>query len=266
MSLPMPPTSRLILLITIFGFAFLLEQYFPLRKTTQPKTQRLFINLGLATISALLLRLSFYPIVLFVAQWTTANEIGLLPGIGISGTAALLVSIVLLDGTLFHWHWMLHKIPFLWRFHNVHHMDLDLDSSTAFRFHFGELILSTAFRSAQIVVFGISPFALALFEILITSFAQFHHSNIRLPLIIERLLSRLIITPRLHGIHHSIVQRETDSNFGTIFSWWDYLHRTRIDNVPQTEIVIGVPSYRDPREQTLWKILWIPFRQRKTFN
>lgn len=263
---PISPTFRLALVVGVLGVALILEWLYPLRRPTQPKQKRLLINLGLATISAAILRFSFYPVVMYMAFQTEAHQFGLLPAMGVSGTGALLLSIVLLDGTLFYWHWMLHKIPFLWRFHNVHHIDLDLDSSTAFRFHFGELALSTVFRSGQILVFGITPFNLALFELLITTFAQFHHGNFRLPLGVERLLARVTITPRLHGIHHSTVKSETDSNFGTIFSCWDYFHQTFKADVSQDEIVIGVPSYREPREQNLWHVLRMPFQRQRAWR
>ena len=173
----------------------------------------------------------------------------------------LVVGILLLDYTLYAWHWMNHRIPLLWRFHSAHHVDLDLDVSTAARFHFGELVFSAGFHSLQVLLIGVDPAALALFELLVTAAALLHHANVRLPERFEQRLQWLVVTPRMHGIHHSIVREETDSNFSTILSCWDRLHRTLCLNIPQSEITIGIPSYRDPSELTLWGSLMVPFRR-----
>lgn len=156
-------------------------------------------------------------------------------------------------------HVLTHKVPFLWRFHQVHHVDLDLDASTALRFHALEMALSVPWRAAQVLVFGVSTKGLALWQTLTLMEILFHHSNIRLPAGLERRLCRIIVTPRMHGIHHSIVQEETDSNWSTIFSWPDYVHGTLKLNVPQDEITIGVPAYQDPKELTFGKLMKMPF-------
>lgn len=125
---------------------------------------------------------------------------------------------------------------------------------------FGELLLSSGFRTGQIVVFGVDPFTLVLFETMIAAAAQFHHANVRLPLRLERALNLLFVTPRMHGIHHSLVRSETDSNFPTVFSFWDRLHRTNRLDVPQGEVVIGVPGCRDAGELSFLGCLLLPFR------
>ncbi|MGE0633434.1 MAG: sterol desaturase family protein [Pseudobdellovibrionaceae bacterium] len=257
---------RTAVLFGMFITCLWLESRWPLRKATQPKTKRVTINLLIAVTSAVLLRLIFYPVVIKVSEMVELRSWGLLPWIGASGFLATVLAILALDYTLYIWHQLMHKMPFLWRFHNVHHIDLDLDNSTALRFHFGELALSTFYRSAQIIIIGIGVFDLILFEACVTTFAQFHHSNIRLPIRLERILGRFIITPRMHGIHHSIVREETDSNFGTIFILWDRLHRSFRVDVAQSEIIIGVPSYRDPAEQTFWRSLLIPFKRQRPWR
>lgn len=260
---PVSVVLRAMLLIGMLGFGLLLEHWRPLRKATQPKAYRVVVNLGLAAVGVLALRFLFFPLVLQVSEKTVAGHFGILPRLGLPAVGGLIVAVLALDYTLYVWHWMNHKIPFLWRFHNVHHVDLDLDVSTASRFHFGELILSTGFRSAQVVLLGIDPFTLILFETLVTTAAQFHHSNIRLPIQIERFLNKVIVTPRMHGIHHSIVQNETDSDYSTIFSFWDRLHHTIQLNVPQAKVTIGVAAYRDPRELGFFATLWLPFRKQR---
>jgi len=157
-------------------------------------------------------------------------------------------------------------VPLFWRFHNVHHTDLDLDVSTAARFHFGEMIFSVAFLSLAVILFGIAPIMFLIFFITLEAATLFHHSNWRLPIWFERILNRVIVTPRMHGIHHSIVQRETNSNWGTIFCWWDKLHRTLRRDIAQNEITIGVAAYRDENELSLGKLLALPFRKQSPWQ
>src|SRR5206468_8671541 len=122
------------------------------------------------------------------------------------------------------------------------------------RFHFGEHLLSIAYRAAQIVIIGTTPLALWLWQVILFASILFHHANVRLPIALERWLVRFIVTPRMHGIHHSDQFHETDSNWSSLLSWWDYLHGTLILGVPQSEIVIGVPAYARADEVTVWKI------------
>lgn len=154
------------------------------------------------------------------------------------------ITFLLLDYSNYIWHILLHKLPILWRFHLVHHTDLDLDITTAFRFHFGEMIGSVFFRGAAIVLTGASPIMVLIYEIAFEAATQFHHSNTRLPFRLEKALNTLIVTPRMHGIHHSIIKRETDSNYSIIFSFWDRLHKAVRLNIQQNEIVTGVASMK----------------------
>jgi sterol desaturase/sphingolipid hydroxylase (fatty acid hydroxylase superfamily) len=169
------------------------------------------------------------------------------------------VAFLLLDYSNYTWHILLHKMPVLWRFHLVHHTDLDLDVTTAFRFHFGELIGSVIFRGAAVLLTGVSPVTVLIYEIFFEAATQFHHSNMKLPFPLEKLLNYLIVTPRMHGIHHSMMKRETDSNYAVIFSFWDRLHNTSRLNIHQNEIATGVPSYADEKELTIGKLLKLPF-------
>jgi sterol desaturase/sphingolipid hydroxylase (fatty acid hydroxylase superfamily) len=162
------------------------------------------------------------------------------------------------DYTLYIWHVLTHKVPLLWRLHRVHHSDLDLSASTALRFHFVEMIVSAPWRAAQVALIGVSPRQLSLWQTLTTMAIVFHHSNIRLPLALERALARVVVTPRMHGIHHSIVERETNSNWGTILSLPDYLHGTIRLNVPQQAIDIGIPAFRRADEMRLGRLMRMP--------
>jgi sterol desaturase/sphingolipid hydroxylase (fatty acid hydroxylase superfamily) len=153
-------------------------------------------------------------------------------------------------------------VPLLWRFHLVHHADGDLDASTALRFHFGEMALSVPWRALQVIVIGADPGALGLWQALLVPSILFHHSNVRLPIGLERALVRVLVTPRMHGIHHSTYRNETDSNWSSLLSVWDYLHGTALLAVPQREVRIGVPAFADPRTRTLGRMLRLPFRRR----
>lgn len=240
------------------------EGLFPLRDATQPKAKRVLLNLAFAAIGAVLSRLVFLWIVLCTSNWVAAHKVGLLYRLDLPRSVEVLLGLFLLDYTFYFWHVWNHHVPFLWRFHNVHHVDLDVDVTTAARFHFGELALSAPFRSAQLMVFGIDPFTWVLFETLVVTATQFHHGNLRLPEKIDQALAWLIVTPRMHGLHHSLIQNETNSNYSTVFSFWDRLHRSLTKGLPQHPV--GVPSYRDPRELTLLHLLLLPFRRQRPWR
>ena len=173
------------------------------------------------------------------------------------------LAVALMDYTLYIWHVLTHRLPILWRFHLVHHVDLDLDASTAIRFHFGELMISVLWRAAQIVVIGVSPTSFAAWQLFLFPSILFQHSNVRLPPDLDEKLSRFIVTPRLHGIHHSDVQTETDSNWSSGLTVWDRLHGTFKNDVNQEEIVIGVPAYQNADDVVLTRILSLPFETQK---
>lgn len=251
------------ILIGLFIVLLFVERRWPLRHRVDRWLRRLLINLMVAGPSFLILRLLLIPAVVAVATWAEARDVGLLRLFDLPPLAAGIVAILLLDYTMYWWHWLNHRVPLLWRFHHVHHTDLDLDVSTAFRFHFGEMLLSVAARAIQVVLVGASPIAALAYEIVLEASTEFHHSNSRLPLRLERVLSWLIMTPRAHGIHHSIVARETNSNYSNFLMLWDRLHRTLRLNVRQDEIVVGVPDYRDARELGLISLLLMPFRRQR---
>jgi sterol desaturase/sphingolipid hydroxylase (fatty acid hydroxylase superfamily) len=237
-----------------------LEMKRPLRESRQDKLSRDARNFSVALIAAATVSIVEKPVVAPLSHAVQRNRWGLLKLARLPVPVELLLSLVLLDYTLFVWHYLTHKVPLLWRFHEAHHADLDMDASTALRFHAGELVLSVPWRALQVRALGISPLALALWQSITLMEILFHHSNLRLPLDFERLLCRVLVTPRMHGIHHSAVRQETDSNWSTIFSWPDYLHGTLRLNVPQREITIGVAAHQDPAELGFGKVLALPFK------
>jgi sterol desaturase/sphingolipid hydroxylase (fatty acid hydroxylase superfamily) len=213
-----------------------------------------------------IVRLAMLPIPIGVALWAQDRHIGLLNWLALPGWIAGIATFLLMDYAYWWWHWAMHMVPFFWRFHNVHHTDLDLDVTTAARFHFGEMIFSIGFLSLAVTIFGIAPLMLVVFFITFEAATLFHHSNWRLPIQVERILNLVVVTPRMHGIHHSIVQRETNSNWGTMFCWWDKLHRTLRRDIPQDAITIGVAAYREEHELTLGKLFALPFRGQRAWR
>jgi sterol desaturase/sphingolipid hydroxylase (fatty acid hydroxylase superfamily) len=147
----------------------------------------------------------------------------------------------------------------------VHHIDPDLDVSTAFRFHFVEVGFSAGFRAAQVLLIGPSLAALVVYEVAFELGTLFHHSNVRMPLAVERVLNRIFVTPRMHGIHHSDIREENLANFGVVFSWWDRLQRTLCLNVPQSEVTIGIPGYSSAGDNRLTRSLVMPFRAQRDY-
>src|SRR5882724_12685488 len=252
------------LILGAFGLLTWLERRRPLRREVEPKLTRTTRNLAVAAIGALALQLTERPVALELTALVERQDLGLLRFLRLPLWLETVLAVVLLDYTLYVWHVLTHKIPFLWRFHVAHHVELDLDASTALRFHFGELVLSVPWRAAQLIIIGVSPIAYSTWQTFVFLSIMFHHSNVELPIGLERALNRLIVTPRMHGIHHSIVREETNSNWSSGLTIWDRLHGTLRLNVPQEEVTIGVPAYRDWRDVTLGRLLTLPSRRMRS--
>jgi len=242
----------------------LAERFAPLRRTVESKLRRVARNLTIGGVSLALTPLLQAPLLQPVASWIVREHVGLLQSVQWPRWIETVIAILLLDYTLWWWHWANHRIPFFWRFHLVHHADRDLDTSTALRFHFGELMLSIPVRAVQMIIIGVDPPALWLWQTILFGSILFHHANLRLPARVEGLLVRVIVTPRMHGIHHSDRIEETNSNWSSLLSVWDFLHRTMRLDVPQERVVIGVPAYDDPADVTVGKMLLLPFRRQRS--
>lgn len=254
-----------LVVIVLLALLFALERFFPLRKSTRSLIGRLVVNVAVSVLAFLAAVTLVQPAAQWALRWSTDKPVGLVHVLTLPGWLELAVSFLLMDLAFYYWHLANHRAPFLWRFHNVHHTDPELDVSTAFRFHFGEIVFSSAFSVIQISLIGISPWAFAIYQMAFQAEVLFHHSNLRLPIRLERLLNKVLVTPRMHGIHHSQVQRENNSNFGTVFPWWDRLHRTLGLNIPQSEIVVGIPGYSLPEDNTAPNALLMPFRKQRDY-
>ena len=253
------------IVVGVFILLFCVERAVSLRHPKARLLARVLVNLSISALAFAAAAIFVQPVVARLIDWTAQTSFGLLPLAGLSGGLELIFGFVLLDLSFYYWHVANHRIPFLWRFHNVHHIDPDLDVSTGFRFHFGEVALSSIFRVVQIGLIGPSLVTFLVYELFFLVNTLFHHSNVRLPVNFERLLNKVFVTPRIHGIHHSQVRTELNSNFSVVFSWWDRLHRTLRLNVPQARIVIGVPGYSMPGDNSLWHCLSLPFRAQRDY-
>lgn len=246
-------------LVILFVLLFALESKYQLRRRVQGRWKRVVINFVVSIPAFLLLRLLLIPVMVWLAMKNQSWQFGLNYLYDMDPMVEGAIAFLLLDYSNYLWHILLHKLPILWRFHLVHHCDLDLDITTAFRFHFGELVGSVFFRGAAVVLIGASPLAVLIYEIAFEAATQFHHSNLKMPFRLEKVLNFFVVTPRMHGIHHSIVKQETDSNYAIVLSVWDRLHRTVRLNVHQERIVTGVPSYADAHELTIGRLFKLPF-------
>lgn len=258
-----PGWLRGLLIVGEICWLWWLETRRPLRRPVEPRLRRTGRNLALAAVSGLALQVAERPIIEPLARQVARRRCGMVQRLRLPRWLETAMAVLLLDYTLYLWHVLMHRWQPLWRFHLPHHVDLDLDTSTALRFHFSELVLSVPWRAGQVILIGVSPLSLSVWQTLLMLSILFHHSNVRLSVETERRLGRFVITPRLHGIHHSIVREETDSNWSSGLTLWDWLHGTLRLNVPQQEIVIGVPAYRESQEVTLRKILALPFQEQR---
>lgn len=246
-------------LAVFFLVLFYYEMAFPLRRRKRPLGQRLAVNIALSAMVFAVGGLVVRPVALGVSWWTERSSFGLLHLAALPFWAQFILGFLLMDLTIYYWHRINHTWPILWRFHNIHHVDPDLDVSTSFRFHFGEILYSTLFRLVQVGLVGVGPFTYVVYELVFQVATMFHHSNLHLPIEWERRINRALVTPRMHGVHHSVVGAETNSNYSVVFSWWDRLNRSLRLNVRQTDIIIGVPGYLRPECNGFLPLMALPF-------
>lgn len=236
-----------------------LERRRPLRRSVEPKLRREGRNLAIAGAAAVVVQLVEAPVAQAMLSISERKQWGVVRHLRLPRFAASILALLLMDYSMYFWHELMHRIPLLWRFHLAHHSDLDMDASTALRFHFGELLLSVPWRAGQIGLIGISASDYRLWQSLFLASIVFHHSSIRLPLRVERMLAEMFVTPRMHGIHHSVVLEHSQSNYSSGLSVWDRLHGTLRLGVRQSGLELGVPLLRDPMDVTLAKTLLVPF-------
>jgi sterol desaturase/sphingolipid hydroxylase (fatty acid hydroxylase superfamily) len=244
-----------------FGLVSLwaLESWLPFMKGRRRRVSHAARNLTLGMLNAAVIAILVTPLVVYTAAWTERAGVGLLRFIGLPGIVSTLLALLLLDGGMYLWHWANHHFPLLWRFHRVHHSDPALDVTSAVRFHTGEILISAALRLALIPLLGLSLWQLLLYDALLLPVIQFHHSNVRFPERWDRWLRVLIASPAMHRVHHSRIRVETNSNYSSIFSFWDRVGGTFRRRHDVENVRYGLDGYDVEKWQRLTGLLQTPF-------
>ncbi|MCB1663515.1 MAG: sterol desaturase family protein [Pseudomonadales bacterium] len=242
-----------------------LEAVMPRRALCQSMGLRWFGNIAVAIIDILLIRSIFPLLGIALALNSSENNWGLMPLMHVPATLAFAIGIIILDFNNYLQHYLLHRIPLLWRLHRMHHSDMDYDFSTSLRFHPLEAIFSVALELMVIFIFGIPAFAYLIYKLVRVLMAAFVHGNLLIPENIDRQLRKVIVTPDLHRIHHSVSKVESNCNFAGVTPWWDKLFNTYIDcpELGQENMKVGLEQFRETKHRYLPWMLLQPFMNPK---
>jgi sterol desaturase/sphingolipid hydroxylase (fatty acid hydroxylase superfamily) len=253
---------RLTAFLGILALMMILEIAAPRRPPPIGRRRRWPSNLGIVVIDALVLRLLLPITAVGLAALAEHRAWGLYNTIAVPFWVATTVSVLLLDLVIYAQHVAVHAVPLLWRLHRMHHADLEIDVTTGVRFHLVEIVLSMAIKLAAIAALGAPAASVLIFEVLLNATSMFNHGNVRLPVGLERVLRWIVVTPDMHRVHHSVIRRETDSNFGFNVPWWDRLFGTyrAQPEAGHLGMTIGIDRFRDPRELRLDRMLLQPWR------
>ena len=256
------PVIRLAAFAGVFIAMAVWEFVVPRRKQAIGRGRRWPNNLGVVVVNTLLVRIAFPTTAVGLAIVAEARGFGLFNVIALPAWVAVVASVVILDLAIYLQHVLFHAVPALWRLHRMHHADLEFDVSTGLRFHPIEIVLSMLIKFAVVAALGAPALSVLVFEVLLNATSMFNHANVRIPLGIDRVLRWLLVTPDMHRVHHSILARETNSNFGFNLPWWDRLFGTyRAQPAAGHEaMTIGIEQFREPRELRLDRMLVQPFR------
>ena len=257
------PVIRLAMFLGIFSLMSVLEGVASRRRRSVSRLRRWPGNLGVAALDALLARVAVPAGAVGFALFAQARGWGFLQPLGWPVWLKVIIAVVVLDLAIYLQHRAFHLVPVLWRLHRMHHADPDVDVTTGARFHPCEILLSLGVKFLIIVILGAPAMSVLLFEVLLNATAMFNHSNVRVPALMERVLRCFVVTPDLHRVHHSILRRETDSNFGFNLPWWDWLFRTyrAQPEAGHDDMILGLEQFREPNELRLDRMLTQPFRQ-----
>ena len=257
------PALRLAAFVAVFAAMAAWEVAAPRRQRLIPRTSRWPANLAVVALDTIVVRLLLPTAVVGFAVWIQARGWGLFNPLHPAPWLAVVVGLLVLDFAIYAQHRLFHAVPVLWRVHRMHHADLDIDVTTGARFHPFEIVLSLLIKCAIIAVAGIPPVAVFVFEVMLNASSMFNHSNVRIAATADNLLRRLVVTPDMHRVHHSIDPDETHRNFGFNLSIWDRLLGTyrEAPRAGHEGIVIGIPDFREPSTcSRLAGMLSIPFR------
>jgi sterol desaturase/sphingolipid hydroxylase (fatty acid hydroxylase superfamily) len=219
-------------------------------------------NIGVIVLDTLVVRLLFPLTAVGLALVGEARGWGLFHAIDLPAWAGVLSAVIALDLAIYLQHVLFHAVPVLWRLHRMHHADLEFDVTTGARFHPVEILLSMGIKLGVVAALGAPALAVLIFEVLLNATSMFNHSNVRMPFWLDRILRWIVVTPDMHRVHHSVVVRETNSNFGFNLPWWDRLFGTYRDQpaAGHEAMIIGITQFRAPGEQRLDRMLTQPFR------
>ena len=253
---------RLGFFLAVFSIMALWELPMPRRKCEVSRWGRWPSNLGIVAFDAVLVRVFIPTTAVTMALIAEEGGWGLFNQLALPGWAAVLLSVIVLDLVIYLQHVMFHTVPMLWRLHRVHHADLGFDVTTGVRFHPVEILLSMGIKLAAVAVLGVPGIAVLIFEVLLNATSMFNHGNVRLPSNLDRVVRWIVVTPDMHRVHHSIIPREANSNFGFNLPWWDRLLGTyRAQPADGHEgMVIGIDQFRTRRDLWLDWMLFQPFR------
>jgi sterol desaturase/sphingolipid hydroxylase (fatty acid hydroxylase superfamily) len=258
---------RLGFFAAIFSAVALSEKFSPRRILLKSKAQRWISNLGMQIMDAALLGLiPIFPV--GVAIICSQKGWGLLNYFQIAPLPAVIIGVLVLDFLIYLQHRMFHVVPLFWRVHMVHHTDQDIDVTTALRFHPLEIMISLLIKFAAVAAIGAPPLSVLIFEIMLNGTAMFNHGNIGIPLSLDRILRMILITPDMHRVHHSVIARETNSNYGFSVPWWDRLLGTYLAQPREghDKMKIGLNGYQDDRSLKLASMLTMPFSYPQRVN
>ncbi len=256
-----PLITRLAIFAGVLAVLAACEARWPRRGRLRPVLARWPHHLALAGVYSALVRLILPAGLVGVALVAERASLGLFNRIGAPSAVAFVASVAALDLLLYAQHWLFHHVPVLWRLHRVHHADVDVDATTGIRFHPIEILLSLGLKAGAIVALGAPAAAVLTFEVLLNAASMFNHANLRLPARAEPVIRALIVTPDMHRVHHSIERRETDSNFGFNFPWWDRLFGTYRAQpaAGHEQMTLGLAIFRDPGDTRIDRLLLEPF-------
>ena len=256
------PQVQLFFLFSILATMAAWEVAAPRRRQEIPRLLRWSNNIAVVVVDTILVRLTFPIVAVGMALLADERGWGLLNIFTVPGWLAFVVSLLLLDLAIYLQHVMFHAVPAFWRLHRMHHADLEFDVTTGLRFHPIEILLSMALKLAIVVTLGPPAVAVLVFEVLLNGTALFNHSNIRIPLRLDRVLRLIVVTPDMHRVHHSIYPQETNSNFGFNLPWWDRLLGTYRAQPREGHegMIIGIEQFRTPRDLWLDQMLIQPLR------
>jgi len=249
-----------IITIAVLSILFALEGVFPHMKNRMRRIAHGLPHVLTAVLNGALTRFVLAGITMQTIGWAGAHSLGLMRMIELPAALRAFVAFLLFDIWMYYWHMANHRVPLFWRFHRAHHSDIEMDTTTALRFHPGELILSSFIRLPVIVLIGMNFSELVLFEVMLNSSTLFHHSNVALGENWDRVLRLLFVTPKMHRVHHSVERGETNSNFTSLLSLWDRLGRTFSMREDTRTITFGLPVFREEKYQRVWGFLITPFR------